>query len=118
MVRGAFRGIIAVGCTEKNVRMLKWLDLYAQATRQTPNEPLFACSTYAANISPLPLSMIQSVNDEYVSHAETEKIYARAVDPKQLVMIEAANHHFGGKESEFFQALKKALQWISERPTR
>jgi hypothetical protein len=37
---------------------------------------------------------------------------SRALEPKQLWLIEADNHRFGGKEQELSDRLIGALAWI------
>lgn len=113
--RNAFQGLVAVGMTEYNILALRWSDLMAQVTKKLPKEPMFKSVDFVGKISPLPLAMIGSTRDEYVSVETTRELFAAAREPKQLVLIDAENHKFGGKTDEFFRTLNENLLWIQQQ---
>lgn len=113
--RNVFQGLVAVGMTEYNILALRWSDLVAEATKKLPKEPTFKSIDFVAKISPLPLAMISSTGDEYVSVETTRKLFAAARDPKRLVLIDADNHKFEGKTHEFFFTLNETLVWILQQ---
>ncbi len=110
-----FRGVLAVGMTEHNILALRWSDLMAEIRKKLPDEPTFESADFVARISPAPLVMISSTQDEYVSVEATRKLFALAREPKRLVLIEAENHKFDGKTAEFFQSLRDQLLWIRQQ---
>ncbi len=107
-----FQGVLAIGTTELNILALRWKDLGALLAKRTPNEPTFRSIDYVARIAPLPLAMIASSGDEYVSLEVAQRIFAAAREPKHFVAIDARNHHFDGNTDLFFRALREQLQWI------
>jgi alpha/beta superfamily hydrolase len=52
---------------------------------------------------------IHGERDEICSLAEVRTLYARAAEPKELVVIDAADHLFDGKVSEVADALEDLL---------
>jgi fermentation-respiration switch protein FrsA (DUF1100 family) len=85
-------------------------------TRQLPNEPTFSSMGYMSKISPLPLFMIESSNDEYVQLDTAERLFQAAHAPRRFQVVTASNHHFGGNQDGFFRVLQEALQWIQQQP--
>jgi alpha-beta hydrolase superfamily lysophospholipase len=113
--RNVFQGLVAIGMTEYNIRALRWSDLMAQVTKKLPKEPTFKSADLIDKVSPLPLAMIVSTRDEYVSLDTTRQLFARAREPKRLSVIDAENHKFGGKTDEFFRTLNENLTWIQQQ---
>ena len=73
----------------------RWSDLWASAVKKRDaDEPAFAVADFLPGVAPLPLCMIQSKKDEYVTQADYERFRTIAKEPKQLVLIDAANHRF------------------------
>ena len=62
-------------------------------------------------VSPMPLALIVSDNDQHVSLAQTEAMFAAAGEPKRLFLIAGRGHRFSGARDEFFKALETALDW-------
>ena len=110
-----FEGVIAVGTTEQNILAWHWSDTMAQLRKKLPNEPTFASADYAARVAPLPLFMIASSKDEYVSPEATHKLFLAANDPKRLIVVEARDHKYSGATGEFFRTLREALQWVRQQ---
>ena len=113
--RDIFAGVIAVGAAERNILAWHWSDVVAQLRKKLPNEPTFTSAEYAGKVAPLPLFMIASTGDEYVSPDATRKLFSAARDPKRMVMIEASDHKYGGATSDFFRSVKEALEWVLEQ---
>src|SRR5581483_4622556 len=110
-----FSGVIAVGLTERSILALRWRDLFSQAVKRDPNEPSLDTANYVGKVSPLPLYVIASTHDEYVSPEASRRLFAQARQPKQLVMIDAGNHRYDGAHDRLFQALQEGLQWIEQK---
>lgn len=107
-----FGGVIAVGTSEQNILAWHWSDMMAQLRKKLPNEPTFASADYVGRVTPLPLFMIASSGDEYVSTEATRKLFSVASDPKRLAVVEASDHKYAGAKEEFFGTLREALQWV------
>ena len=56
-----------------------------------------------------PKFFIQGERDELCPLKEMQEFYARAADPKELVVIDAADHLFDGKTSEVAEAVEDLL---------
>jgi|SRR6266853_1089607 len=68
--------------------------------------PLSRYDFEAVRTSPKPKFFIQGERDELCPLKEMQEFYARAVDPKELVVIDAADHLFDGKTSEVADAIE------------
>lgn len=112
--RALFAGLVAVGATEYNILGWRWSDMTAQITKKLPNEPTFKTADVIAKVSPLPLFMIASSGDEYVTPEITRRLFAAAGEPKRLLVINARDHKFGSSTDEFFRTLRQGLAWIQQ----
>lgn len=109
-----FSGVIAIGTPETNILAWRWRDAGAWITKRVPNEPTFRSAELIPNISPLPLFLVASTSNEYVTPEETRGLFSAAREPKQLVIIDARDHKFGGNTEKFFTVLRQALDWIEQ----
>lgn len=110
-----FEGLITIGATEQNILAWHWSDVMAQLRKKLPDEPTFASNDYVGRVTPLPLFMIASSGDEYVSPQATHKLFSAAHDPKRMVVIDARDHRYAGATEEFFRTLREALQWVVQQ---
>ena len=83
-------------------------------THGTPHEPTFSVQAVVDGMGPIPLAAIHSTHDEYVPLAEVQQVLARAVQPKRLWIVNAANHRFSDNLAEFDRTLLEAIAWIAE----
>lgn len=60
----------------------------------------------ALALSTAPKFFIQSTNDQFGPRHELEVFFAKAVEPKRLIWIEAADHFFTGALDELEQAVE------------
>lgn len=109
-----FQGLVAIGMTERNILAWRWSDLWAEVAKVLPKEPTFESSDHVGRVAPLPIFMLASSHDEYVTADATRTLFARASEPKKLVIIDAKDHKYAGKKDEFFGILKQALAWIAQ----
>lgn len=109
-----FSGMICIGLTPESLLGWKFSDEFADALKKTPNEPKFRSEDYLPQIAPLPLYVIQSSRDEWVTAEQAKKMFALAPEPKKFILIEAADHHFKNNVEAFYQALRQGLQWINQ----
>ncbi len=113
--KDVFEGLVAIGITEQNILAWRFSDTWAEITKVMPNEPSFPSAPYVAQVAPLPLFVIASSRDEYVSQEATKAIVAGAREPKKFVMIEANDHKYGGNTDTLFRTLRDALLWIVQQ---
>ena len=108
-------GVVTMGIPPTAELAWRWTDIGAWITKRDADEPSFAPKDVIANVSPVPLCMIQSTKDEYVPKAEYERLHALARAPKKLVLIDASNHRFTDKRPELRAAYAAALAWVAEQ---
>ncbi len=63
---------------------------------------------YIAGISPRPLLLVHGSRDETVEVSHARRLYARAGEPKKLVIIEGAGHRLRQDE----RAMAVVLEWL------
>lgn len=110
---GWIDGVITMGLPPTAELAWRWTDAGAWITKRDANEPSFAAKDVIARVSPVPLCMIQSTKDEYVSKAEWEQLLTVAREPKKQVLIDASNHRFTDKRPELGAAYSAGLDWIA-----
>lgn len=113
--KSVFDGLVAIGMTEQNILAWRYSDLWAEVAKKLPKEPTFASSEYISKVAPLPLFVIASTRDEYISENISRTLFGMAREPKRYVVIDAGDHKFGGKTEEFFRTFKEALIWIVQQ---
>jgi type IV secretory pathway VirJ component len=111
-------GVITMGLPPTAELAWRWTDAGSWLTKRDANEPSFAPKDVIADVSPLPLYMIQSTKDEYVSKAEWERLLADAREPKKQILIDATNHRFTDKRAEVGAAYVSGLGWIAQTAAR
>lgn len=115
--RSVFAGLVTVGMAENSLLALHWSDLLAEVTRSLPHEPTFPSADFVGRIAPLPLAMISSTRDVFVSEETARRLFGLAREPKRLILIDAKDHKFSGRENEFFRVLMQSLVWVrTEKP--
>jgi fermentation-respiration switch protein FrsA (DUF1100 family) len=107
-----FSGVIAIGTPETNILAWRWWDAGAWVTKRVPREPTFSSAQFIPKVSPLPLFLIASTSNEYVTPEETRALFSAAREPKQLVVIDAKDHKYRGNTERFLTVLRQALDWI------
>lgn len=107
-------GVITMGLPPSAELAWRWTDISAWITKRDADEPSFAPNDVIASVSPLPLFMIQSKRDEYVSPADYARFLATAREPKQLTLIDAGNHRFTDRRPELRAAYFAGLAWIDQ----
>jgi type IV secretory pathway VirJ component len=105
-------GAIAMGLPASVEVAWRWSDFTSWITKRDSGEPSFKARDYLAAISPLPLVMIQSTRDEYVSAADYKELDAAARSPHRQVLIGASNHRFTDRIPELQRAFDDGLAWI------
>ncbi len=111
-VKAKVTGVIALGLPDEAELGWRFRDSLIYLTKGVPKEPMFSTADVVGKLSPLPLVAIHSTRDEFVNADEVKRVMSRALEPRQLWFIDAANHRFGGKEQDLNRKLLEALAWI------
>jgi dienelactone hydrolase len=110
-----FEGLAAIGIPLENILAWYWKDIGATLSKTLPHEPTFQSMEFMNKVSPLPLLVIASAADDYVTPEATRALFSAAREPKRLVVIEARDHKFSGNTDGFFRALREGLNWIEQQ---
>jgi fermentation-respiration switch protein FrsA (DUF1100 family) len=110
--KSRYAGLVTMGLADLNVMAWRWRDNLTRVTKTLPNEPTFSSLRYIGNVAPLPIGMLQSTADEYVTEAEARKLFNSAREPKKFATVQANNHRFDGGLTEFYRQLRAMLEWI------
>jgi type IV secretory pathway VirJ component len=105
-------GVITMGLPASAELAWRWSDFTTWFTKKDASEPSFAPKDFIASVSPLPICMIQSTKDEYVTEADYRELAAAARPPRKLVLIEAGNHRFTDRMQDLRREFLAALAWI------
>lgn len=105
-------GVITMGIPRAAELAWKWTDFTSWITKKDANEPSFAPYEFMSGIAPVPVVMIQSRKDEFVSKTDYEQCQANAREPKKLVLIDASNHRFTDRKAELMQEYLAAVKWV------
>ncbi len=90
----------------------RWTDFTAWITKKDASEPSFDSRQFIAGVAPVPLWMIQSIRDEYVTEADYRTFERLAKEPRRLVLIPAGNHRFTDKKPELKSQILAGLAWM------
>jgi dienelactone hydrolase len=112
----SFDGLVSVGISETSLLAWRWTDNLSTLTGKDPDEPKFRSADYLNKVAPLPISMIHSTHDDYVTVEAAKRMFSIAANPKQFDLVEAQNHRFDGNRGSFFDTLRSRLQWIRQDP--
>jgi hypothetical protein len=115
---GWIDGVMTLGLPATAELAWRWTDLWASLAKKDADEPSFTVADFLPAVSPVPLCMIQSKRDEYVTPAEYERFRTIAREPKQLVLIDASNHRFTDRRPELSRAFAAGLEWIARAGKR
>lgn len=95
---------LSVGASDERVSLLLGIAVptrYDLSTVATSTKPKF---------------FIHGERDELFPLKEAKQLYARAVEPKELVVIDAADHLFDGRVGEVGDAIEGLLEDFQTRP--
>jgi dienelactone hydrolase len=115
---GWIDGVITMGLPPTAELAWRWTDAGSWLTKRDADEPSFAPTDVIATVSPVPLYMIQSTKDEYVSREQWERLFAASREPKKQAFIDASNHRFTDKRRELSAAYSAGLTWIAQASPR
>jgi fermentation-respiration switch protein FrsA (DUF1100 family) len=106
-------GVITMGLPQLSEIAWRWTDFTSWITKRNADEPSIRATDFLADIAPIPLVMIQSTKDEYVSESDYRAMERAARSPKRQILIPAGNHRFTDRMADLRQAYDDALKWIA-----
>ncbi len=110
--RSWLAGVLTIGLPPTAELAWRWTDATTWLTKRDANEPSFEPRLFIGHISPVPLWMIQSTNDEYVKEADFRLFEREAGPPNRLVLIDADNHRFTNRLPLLRQQVLAGLAWF------
>jgi hypothetical protein len=66
-----------------------------------------------ARLGSIPVAVIQSTHDSYVTAAESRSLMGPDTPTRRLFEVQASNHSFGGGREQLFRDVDEALSWIA-----
>jgi len=111
-IKSRIQGVLGLGLPDENELGWKWQDFTIWITKKTPKEPGFMVEDIIGKMSPVPLAEIHSTHDEFLPLDKAKAMFALALDPKKMWIIEASNHRFSDNRSELDRCILEALAWI------
>ena len=67
---------------------------------------------YVAGVAPRPLLLVPGSQDEIVDVSHAYKLYDRAKEPKQIIIIDGAEHRLRRND----RAVAIVIDWLKSRP--
>lgn len=109
-------GVVAIGLGDNNELAWRARDAIIYLTKGVPKEPLFHAIDVVGNVAPVPIAMLRSTGDEFVTRPESDRLIQAAREPKASWTIPAGNHRFSNNLKEFDAQLIDAIAWIVSAP--
>ena len=114
LAKSAFAGVVAVGLPARTELGWRWRDYVIYVTHDVPNEPTFGAAELVGKVAPLPLAVIHSTHDEFLSLGDVEQLLRGARPPSRLWIVAASDHRFSDNLAEFDRRLAEAIDWIGD----
>lgn len=110
LLRDELAGVVVAGLTkeEEYVRWYRRIGPHRSETRE-----MVQIYEYLPFLAPLPITVIQSTRDKYLSAASARALFGPDGPGRQLIAIDARNHSFAGARDEMYAAVKSALDALS-----
>jgi alpha/beta superfamily hydrolase len=96
----------------------RWRDSLIYVTHGVPNEPTFRTSAVIGRVAPIPLAVIHSTHDEFFSVGDVRTLLEGLQGPKQLWVVEAADHRFSDNLTDLDRRLTEAVEWVKAHTPR
>jgi alpha-beta hydrolase superfamily lysophospholipase len=108
-LKGRVSRVVAISLPELNELAWKPSDALIYLTHGVPHEKVFNSGDYLARLAPVPVILVNATSDDTAPLTETQKLFDRAANPKQLYTVKATGHHFEHGEKEFYGVLEASL---------
>jgi fermentation-respiration switch protein FrsA (DUF1100 family) len=106
-VRSELGGLVAVGLT-KEEEYVRWYRRIGRRQRAQASEMLQVYE-YLPRLGDLPLTVIQSTNDNYLPATSARALFGADTDSHRFIAVDARNHSFAGARAQLYEALQGAL---------
>ena len=99
------RGLVMIGPDETGSLQFRYTELLGFQ----PTEHIFSVAEALKSAAGIPVLIVHGEKD---SSSAAPVLAAHAGDPKKLLTIEGANHHFSGREEQLRKALVEGIEWV------
>jgi fermentation-respiration switch protein FrsA (DUF1100 family) len=102
-------GVLAVALTkeEEHVRFRR-----RRSSNASSESLMLQTYEYLPNLDVVPLEVIQSTNDNYVTASEARELFGRDSAHRRLIPIESKNHSFSDAREDLYAAMEQSLEWL------
>ena len=104
-------GVVAVALTREE-EYVRW---YHRLRVPARPDVMVDVEEYLPQLGDLPLAVVQSTHDKYLSGADARVLLGPDGPRRWLHVVEAHNHSFGGARDQMYEATKQAIGWIESR---
>jgi pimeloyl-ACP methyl ester carboxylesterase len=111
VLRRQLDGLLMVGLTREEEYVRRPL----RGTRRRSPPVMLETYDVLPQIGSVPVVVIQSTGDEYVSAPNARELFGPDTPVRRLVAIESPNHNFSGALPALYAELERSLQWILDR---
>ena len=106
------RGVIAIALPREGVLGWSWHDHFQFLPGVNASGPLFSTLPFVPRVFPLPMAIIQSKGDKWVSEDDVSAVFAAAQRSQRTVLIDAGGHSFSADRDGFLRELREALDSV------
>ncbi len=114
-LRPSLFGVVAVALTDEEDELALDVSVDSEA-RSSPPAVINPYRLLPA-VGTLPVVVIQSTRDSYVTAAEARPLFGPDTSSRRLVVIDSDGHTFGGARDHLLDSLRASLQWIAGPPS-
>jgi fermentation-respiration switch protein FrsA (DUF1100 family) len=107
-------GVLAVALTKEEEYVRHYRVRRGTSPSDMPKRELVEFQTYASlhRLTTLPLAVIQSTADGYLSAADARQLFGPDTERRRFFAIEARDHSFGGAREALYGQMEASLAWI------
>lgn len=120
-VRRQLSGVVAIALTREEEYVRWFPPASVLGGRGRPAEPeMVELYGYLRRLGSLPISVIQSTRDDYLTAADARVLFGPDTARRRLQAVDADDHSFGGARDEMFKAARASVRWVEQtlRPLR
>jgi pimeloyl-ACP methyl ester carboxylesterase len=114
----AIGGVVTIALPESGVLGWRKRDSLLAIFGREAHEATFQTPPLLADVSPVPLWMINGTRDRFTPPAVARRLAFLARHPRRHYEIEGGSHNFGGHAKELLETLQAALDWIESSERR
>jgi pimeloyl-ACP methyl ester carboxylesterase len=111
-LRDSINGVVAVALTQEE-EYVHWHH-HPPVPHETHTPVMVNVYEYLAQLGNLPIAVVQSTHDKYLSAAKAREQFGPDTPYRWLQAIDASNHNFSGARTRMYDAMESAVRWITE----